>query len=159
MAETSYFLQGFLRQGNASLARAYLGISQSPLGPTSFVFSAQNNGTNFWVGAALARHPSGSGLILADATSIARKAVGLATIGAAVGFSETAQLDGLFQMNDWTQVVGSPTLQALSDYYLSATPGRLSAVAPNVPGQIAQAVGFSLSSTTLMVNPQKAFLL
>lgn len=125
----------------------------------STLFTAQNKGAPFFIGASIARHPSGTGLILADATGMARKAIGLATVGAAFGFAEAVQLDGVFTMVDWTNVTGTANLQPLADYYLSVTPGMLATAAPATPGQVAQPVGFAISPTTLMVNPEIAILL
>jgi len=128
-------------------------------GSSAPLFTGQNKGSNFWIGAAVARHSSGTGLILADATAMVRRSIGLATVGALTNFAEDVQLEGPFVLNDWTAVIGAVSLQPETDYFLSATPGMLTPISPSISGQISQPVGFSVTPTTLIINIEQAILL
>ena len=124
--------------------------------PSVDAFSLQHVGENkslvpFWTGAAIACHPTG-GCILANATSPCHLCVGLATVGAPPSHSELVQWEGTFEYNDWSRIIGSPFLSMKTSYYLSSTPGMLTALAPTEIGQTVQPIGYSLSRTELQLN-------
>jgi hypothetical protein len=179
MEAPTYYIDGLFRQGNAALARNYLGISgsgsQGPQGPqgdqgpqgapgsngtSSDVFTAQNKDiSTLTLGMPAAIHPSGTGLVIADASGTSKQAIGLVSIGAAPTFAATVQIGGVITISDWTPIIGSTTLSAMSRYYLSTVPGKLTATAPSTPGQIVQVVGFSLSTTAMEIIIQPPILL
>lgn len=131
-----------------------------PPGPTVELYDGENKDVSaFSIGMPIARHPSGTGFIIADNTTIARSVMGLATVGAAVGFTETVQVQGVFSLADWTAIIGSMNLTALGDYFLSATPGMLTTTSPTTPGTTSQFVGFALSTTDLLIEIQQSILL
>jgi hypothetical protein len=131
-----------------------------PAGPTVELYAGQNKDVSpFSIGMPIARHPSGTGFIIADNTTTARSVMGLATVGAAVGFTETIQVQGMFSLANWTSITGSANLTALGDYFLSSTPGMLTTSPSSTPGQTVQFVGFALSTTDLLIGIQESILL
>lgn len=132
--------------------------TQGPAGPqgppgssgSAPTYTAENkDSVGFSPGAPVAVHPSGVGVVRADATGNGKNAVGLAVVGVAVGFAETVQTGGVFALADWTAVIGTPGLAAKAVYYLAATPGMLTATPPGLPGNVVQVVGRSVSATEL----------
>lgn len=131
-------------------------------GDTVTSYSAENKGSaTFAIGAALAVHSSGSGVLLAHAgSSPPRRCVGLASVGVAVGVAETVVTEGVFSLADWSAVTGSAALASGSSYYLDpATVGRLTATAPSSVGQIVQQVGRAVSTTQLDLEIEDPILL
>jgi hypothetical protein len=131
--------------------------------PSVDAFSLQHVGENrgavsFWPGAAIACHHSG-GCLLAKSSSPCNLCVGLATLGAPPSNSEMVQWYGTFETSDWSRIIGSPFLSLKTPYYLSSTPGMLTAVAPTEVGQTVQPVGYSMSRTELQLNFGQPILL
>lgn len=114
--------------------------------------SENKDAVSFWKGATLSAHPAGSGCRLADATALSRRCIGLATLGASVGFAENIRTEGWLESFDWTLVTDSVALSPNTFYFLSLTPGKLTATAPTVAGQIAQRIGISLNSTLMQLS-------
>lgn len=102
-------------------------------------------------GAAVAVHGSGTGVRLADAVSNGRDCAGLALAETAVGFAADVRTEGLFQLADWSAVTteASTTLAARAVYFLSATPGKITATPPATAGQRLQVIGRAVSTDTL----------
>lgn len=119
--------------------------------PLDFASSTNKGATAFWMGAAIARHPSGSGFILANNTALATTAIGLACLGAPATQPEIVQLQGLFSLDDWTPVTGTANLTPLGFYWLDSTNGRLINSVP-VPPAIQTLVGFAISPRTLRIG-------
>lgn len=120
--------------------------------PMFFASGTNKGATSFWMGAAVARDLSGSGFVLANNSSVAGATIGLACLGAPAGQPEIVQIGGLFSLDSWTPVTGTANLAALGSYWLSSTPGMLTASVPIAPAA-AQLVAVSISPRTLMIIP------
>ena len=144
--------QGFTREKDSSIVILSNAIAES--------FSGQNKDVvTIHDGQAVAGDPSGTGVILAIATGVATQAVGLATADVAVGFSTLYQVQGLFNLADWSNVTGSTSLLPLATYYLDTTSGMLTTSAPVVPGQIVQIIGVAVDPQTLELKLDQTVLL
>jgi hypothetical protein len=110
-------------------------------------------------GEVVASHPSGTGFALASAADNSRNGLGLAADSIAAGIAGDVQLGGVLELEDWTEVVGSPALAAKTTYYLDTVPGKLTASAPSIPGQVVQVIGNSISPTALRLEIEEPVLL
>jgi hypothetical protein len=129
-------------------------------GSATSSYTSQNKAVATFVpGQPLAVDSSGTGVVLASAADNNKKAVGLATVGVAVGQAETVQTGGIITLSDWTAVTGAPTLSPVGVYYLSATAGMLTTIAPTTQGQVAQVVGRAVSTTQLELTFSNPILL
>ena len=102
---------------------------------------------------------TGTGIIRANAAIVGRKAIGLALSDTSVGFTVPFVDFGGFQLSDWTAITGTVTLTVPAIYYLDIASGKLTTVAPTMPGQIVQQIGYSEKSNSLIVNIEKTILL
>lgn len=102
-------------------------------------------------GTPVAVHPTGTGIVRADATTTHRPAVGLLLAATAVGFAGTVQVAGVVTLGDWTAVTGTATL-ARGVYFLGTTPGTLTLVPPTAGGAIVQPVGRAVSPEAMDVS-------
>lgn len=128
----------------------------------SLGFTAENkDAATIPAGAAVAVHGSGTGVRLADAVSSGRECVGLALAATGVGFAADVRTVGLVQLADWSAVTeeSATTLAARATYYLSATPGRITATAPTAAGSRVQVVGRAVGTDTLDLAVGEAILL
>ena len=119
--------------------------------PQFFATGTNKGAASFWMGAAIARHPSGTGFVLASNAAAGTTTIGLACLGAPAGQPEIVQLDGLFNLDNWTPVTGSAALTPLGYYYLDATSGRLITTPPAAPA-LTQLVGLAISPNTLNLS-------
>jgi hypothetical protein len=93
-------------------------------------------------------------VMLADADADDKATVlGLATIATALDAYVTVQTDGVVEQADWTTVTGSATLTVGSDYFLDATPGKLTATVP-IAGNLVY-VGRAIAPSKLEVSIQR----
>jgi hypothetical protein len=117
-------------------------------------YSAQNKDTSaIPAGTPVAVHTSGSGVVPADASTIATPAVGLmrdATNPSAFGL---VQIDGLLSLADWSVVTGASSLPSRALFLLgSSAPGQLTTAAPTTPGQAIQPIGRAVGPQTLLLQ-------
>lgn len=112
-----------------------------------------------FAGQPVAVHSSGVGFVLADATAPGKEAVGLAQTDIAVGVSGPVLIDGLLQMDDWTEATGSETLAPRSQWFLSTVAGKLSTTAPTVTGNIVQSVARSVAPDMVKIEVDEETLL
>ena len=141
--------------------------AQGPQGPAgaggtggAVTYSSENkDSVSLTIGAPLAVHTSGIGVIRANATDNSKHCVGLATVGVAVGAAETVLTAGPLTKADWTSVIGTTELVAKATYYLSASAGLLTNTPPSSGGNVVQAVGQAVSTTTLNIQIEPAILL
>lgn len=111
-------------------------------------------------GMAVAVHSSGTGFVRARANAVATKAVGLLRADTIATVGGDVQTTGMFQLADWTAIIGSTSLTARTNYYLDpTTAGKLTATAPTTVGQIVQLVGVSVSADTLDLTVEPPILL
>lgn len=123
-------------------------------------FTAQNKAAvSIHPGMAVAAHPSGTGVKLASASSIATATVGLSRTSTTPTFLDTFQTSDVFTLADWTWATGAPSLQALGIYFLSLTPGKITLTPSSTPGNIIQIIGQALSPKTLKLEIQDPILL
>lgn len=116
-------------------------------------FQAENKaGSSIPAGCVVAKHASGSGIIKAQAGAPALVAVGLTTSSRMATEVGPVLTDGVLELSDWTNVVGSTLLAPNAAYYLSLTPGMLTQTMPSGAGRIAQFVGKALSPTALDIS-------
>ncbi len=131
-------------------------------GPTTDAdfIAGENKGVgSFKVGNLVARHPSGTGFILADSSSVGKAGVGIATLGVAVGLSETVQTGGAFTLADWTQITGFVSLSPLANYFLTNISGQISTSPMNGSPVDLQFIGLAISPTTLLIRPDNPIIL
>ena len=84
---------------------------------------------------------------LADASALATSMlVGLAFSDATATNSGEVLTNGVLQLSDWTNIIGSTNLTSGSTYYLSTTAGELTTTPPSVAGEIVAPMGIALSS-------------
>lgn len=129
------------------------GAASSPASTVDFV------GTNNDSVAIMKGQPLAVGLIRASAADDTKNAVGLADNDAGTGAALAVKAGGTVTLSDWTAITGSVYLSPNFNYFLSVTPGRLSLSQPVVAGQIVQAVGTALSTTTMLIEIDSPFLL
>lgn len=122
-------------------------------GGSSETFQAENKDTvTILTGQLVTIHPSGSGVILAIATSTDTACNGFAMADIPVGVVGTIATDGLLYMADWTNVTGSPSLTPRKQYFLQATAGLMSLNPPGSSTQISQPVGKATDPQTLDIT-------
>jgi hypothetical protein len=141
----TYVYPGNVQIGTVSL---YQFLSTMPPG---FAVGKNVSGAPFIKGLALARGPADYGYILADNSVLANQAIGLCCEYGAVDFGVIVQLSGQFCLLDWTPITGTTLLLPRTTYYVSATPGMLTPIAPAFP-VIAQRMGYSISPNVLNLN-------
>mgnify|MGYP003146574639 CR=1 FL=1 len=116
-------------------------------------FSTENKeGATIEAGQIVATHSSGTGVVLANATDTSVPAVGLMRAQTADTVSGDVQTDGVYELSDWTNVIGATTLSAKAKYYLDTTDGLLTATPPSTSGNIVQLVGRAISPTKLDIS-------
>lgn len=97
----------------------------------------------------LVRLYSTSGCKLANATSDADFAIGMARTTSAPTDNTIIQLFGKLTLADWTAITGTATLSAGLTYYLSATSsGQMTTTSPIKP----QIIGIALSATEFFIK-------
>jgi hypothetical protein len=100
------------------------------------------------------------GVLLANAASSPKPADGLVLADIPSGFLGTMQTDGILLLFDWTAAVGSTTLVAGSNYFLSdSSAGMLSETAPTAGGAVVQLIGKALDAVRLRLIPSAPLLL
>lgn len=119
--------------------------------PPEFSVAENVSGAQFTKGQVIGRGPAARGYVLADNSALSNQAIGLCGDIAPVGVDAVVQLSGQFCLTDWTSVTGTPTLLPRTVYYLDATPGKLTSVAPVGPA-ILQRIGYSISPLVLNLN-------
>lgn len=93
---------------------------------------------------------AGGGVMKADATTFAKRAMGYVIASVLNGGNATVYFD---ESN-----TGLSGLTPGSKYFLSATAGLATLIAPTTSGQFAQALGVATSATSLHVNIQEPIL-
>lgn len=99
-------------------------------------------------GQVVAMHSSGAGFQLASSADNSKNAIGIVIetlIDTAVG---RVQVEGIVKLSDWTAGTGGSSLSS-GKWWLSTTPGLLTATAPSSTGNLVQRVGVRLSDTEL----------
>lgn len=92
-------------------------------------------------------------LARADAIGTARVNGLVADASIASAASGVVKYSGILTSADWTAVIGSASLTAGANYYLSAsTAGQLTATAPDATGQQLTYVGRAISTTELVIE-------
>jgi hypothetical protein len=142
----------------------YSGVEVSVVGELATVrvatYSSQNKDVvQIKQGQIVAVHPSGTGIVRAGAIDNAKNGVGLAAADTDPTFSGDVQVGDVFEMSDWTNVVGVPTLLPLASYFLSTVLGQLTTTPPNVDGQVVQVIGRAVSTTQLKLEIEEPILL
>lgn len=85
-------------------------------------------------------------------------AVGLTVAAIASGF--VGQVDEEFHTEaDWTAIAGAAMLAVGQTYFLSATPGQITNVAPTSIGQYVTVIGVAIDPTTLSIQLGQPILL
>lgn len=97
------------------------------------------------------------GIALANAAAKSR-CCGLALRAAAVGANVTYISDGVVELEDWTDVLGSENLTPATVYYLGST-GGITDTAPSTPGHYVTEIGQAASSVALQVSIKRPILL
>ena len=122
-------------------------------GGGSTTFDATNKaGATVYKGMVVAKHSSGAGYILGNATNDQAKAVGIATVDAADNAAGTYQTDGIIDVTDWTQATGAATLATNGRYYLDTVAGKITTTPPTTAGNVVQYIGTALSTTALDIS-------
>ena len=116
-------------------------------------FDATNkSGATIAAGNVVATHPSGIGVVLANATNDTRPAIGLSQGSAVDLATATIQTSGPFELADWTAITGTADLAAKANYYLSTTAGMLTATSPTSRPEISHMIGRAVSPRILDLN-------
>ncbi len=122
-------------------------------------YTAENKDVStLLTGTVASRHTSGSGVIRASASDNGKHGVGLVQSAISQGVAGNIQTYGHLTLSDWSGVTGSTTLQALAQYYLDVSAGRLTATPPTTGGTITQLIGLALSPTVLEIRIDAAIL-
>jgi len=129
-----------------------------PADPTNNLATINKDSAALVAGQVVAAHPSGTGVQKAHAAP-GYEAVGLAKAPAAANAGVTVQLEGQFQLADWSAITGTTTLAARATYFLSPTSGQLTTTLPSGAGQIAQIVGVAVAPDTLDLRIGDSILL
>ena len=108
----------------------------------------------------VAIHNSGSGVVLANASSTSKPAVGVMSADTVVGATQNVVADEVFTLTDWSEVAGTTNLQGGKVYFLSnLVNGRMTLSPTTIMGQIAQPVGRAISPIILEIEIGQAVLL
>ena len=107
----------------------------------------------------VAIHPSGSGVVLANATNDQRPAVGMMSQDTSVGATQNVVTDQVFTLSDWSNVTGATTLRGGANYFLDTRSGYMTITAAEILGQVAQRLGRAISSTQFDIEVGEAVLL
>ena len=110
-------------------------------------------------GQVVAVKSTGTGVVQANASDNTKHAFGIAKTQAAVGVALDIVTDGVLEIEDWTNTIGTANLTPNASYWLSTTAGRLTTTPPSTAGQIVQYVGRALSTTQLIIEIDPAVLL
>lgn len=129
--------------------------------PASFVFRATSyDFAAFAVGQVAAINPSGTGVQRAIASDIHAAAVAMAQYVTNPGEPGWFQVGGLFELLDWSEVIGAVQLWPRGVYFLDDVhPGKLTRVVPTTPGHISQEVGVTVTPTTMLLTFMPTILL
>lgn len=131
-----------------------------PAPPTAIGYDAENkDAATLDDGAAVTVHTSGTGVWKADASAAGYECVGLVAASTAPTFSADVLTTGELTLPDWTAATGGATLAPNAPYYLSATPGQITATPPTTAGHRVQQVGVAVSPTTLSIQILQPILL
>lgn len=117
----------------------------------STVEGENKSGGTIYAGQAVAQHSSGVGFVLADKSASGTRCVGLAQSETAAGFTLSVQTEDILELADWSTATGSPSLAALSRYYLSGS-GQLTTTPPSAGGEYLQFVGEPVSPQKLAIR-------
>lgn len=128
----------------------------SVMGWGTLTATAENKDTvNMVPGMPIARHPSGTGFIRANASSLSTQCLGLCVALTAPGFAAKIKTAGVMELADWTPIVGAVSLGVMATYYLSnSSPGTLTLTPPVSVGSIVQKTGESISPTQMLIELQ-----
>jgi hypothetical protein len=121
-------------------------------------FTAENiDDRTFLIGEVMSVNNSNKA-ILASAGST-NYGLGIATIGASIGFSETIRTVSYLELVDWTNIVGTQYLSPRQDYYLSTVKGKMVLVPDGTTGDYVQKIGTALTTTKLSIEIGYSILL
>ena len=99
------------------------------------------------------------GLAIANSAGSA-KVAGLAVEDVSPTFSCKYQSELYFQLDDWTNVTGTPALEINNYYFLDAVnPGMITNIAPTTAGSYVVPVGLAVASNILHVDIRNTVLL
>lgn len=140
----------FVYPGNVQIGTVPLYQFLSTM-PPDFAVGENVTAIDFVKGQILARGPAAYGYILADNSVLTNQAIGICCEQGQVGFGAIVQLSGQFCLNDWTLITGTTLLLPRTTYYLSATPGMLTAALPALP-LVQQRIGYSISPNVLNLS-------
>lgn len=148
-----------LLPGDLLNAKLYVGPTDPK--PVEFVFSGLNfDFAVIFEGAVCAVHSSGQGLIRAIASNALASGVGIAQRSISPGQTGYCQTDGIFELQDWTSVIGQVNLFPRGYYFLDPNnPGRMTTTPPTMVGQILQFIGQAVSPKKLSLAISQAILL
>ena len=150
---------GFFAPGSSGNSGGGGGGSNTS-GASGALFPMTNRGSSAaLLGSPVTVHSSGSGFVLASASSPATECIGLLTQECQPGAVGIIQDGGELVLADWSAITGTPTLAAKADYFLASIPGKLVTVPPVTSGGVVQKVGFTLNPTTLRLDIQPAVTL
>lgn len=130
-------------------ANGLLDPSLMPSGIVADQFTANSNGTI--TSKDLVYLEAAGTIARASAAAAGNAAMGWATSGVGTGVPVTMQLEG--------KITGMSGLTAGSRYYLSETPGAITATPVAGSGKLHQYVGTALSTTVLNFEPDDSILL
>jgi hypothetical protein len=131
----------------------------SPAARPEYYTPPNTSGATVQAGQLVSKDGPGTGIVLADADALATACIGLVESAIGAGGSGVVRVDGTLELADWTAATGAAALVSGSTYYLSATAGQMTTVAPTAIGQVVQAIGTALSATTLSIEIEHPILL
>lgn len=95
---------------------------------------------------------TGTGVVKASASNISSQCFGFSSEDINQNSSGKVIFSGIISLPNWTNFVGSISLVKNRYYFLSSAAGKLTLVPEESSGNIAQIIGFSISSTKLKIN-------
>lgn len=122
------------------------------IGAAETLSSENKQGATVYAGQAAALHSSGTGIVLADASSVLTPALGIITADAAAGIAAEILTEGIVTLADWTAATGAASLTPNAVYYLSTTAGLLTVTAPSTAGHYLQYIGRAITAQKLDIS-------
>lgn len=117
-----------------------------------------NNGpVPFVLGNVIGRYPTGTGFVLANASSLGGAAIGLAVQVTGPTGLALVQLGGQLVLSDWSSITGTVQLTPGGIYFLDTNSGRLTLTSP--AAGISQLIGYAISPMSLDITLQPPILL
>ena len=128
-------------------------------GGGSVVELENKTGSTCYPGQVVAMHSSGAGFQMASAADNLRNGIGILLEETSHAATGRVQVEGIVDLEDWTEATGSPSLTGGQRWFLSpTTAGELTGSSPTGSGKLVQLIGVAITSSKLDIRLEPKFL-